>query len=387
MILRNTSTVYTKHTRVSIDTTLSQAQFPFSLQIHSYLNSYKDDCLRSWVDDTVPIIESGPKGQNVFTTDMQNKLHAAGLSVPIDNLPVHFVRRLSQDIVLLESTRLGLRRHGEAVFSRFTQFVDGFLWKSSNDAHALKARKHRKNVYDHPGSLEIDPEESSSESDVSFLFIPDSDCSSGHDADEKEKEDEEEEDEVEKHTVQIHEVYASLWANEKIILQCIDVLSILKESPIRLAAINREWDRHGSFGTCLEVIMGRLLDELQEILILASDIGLKTRVEYLYSTSQSFEDILNFLTTFQFRIQDRIGLRKKWNVIRLSMLCVSACGGGIRGAFINDLKNRFGNHRFDNLQKLGGLIQLISDALRNNLKNTRETNNEILQWFCQNYIR
>eukprot|EP01084_Bolivina_argentea_P002584 4779_1 len=363
---------------------------------------------------------------------MQHTLNAANLSVPIDNLPENFVRKLSKDIVLLEATRLGLRRHGDAIFPRLIKFVDEFLWKSSNDVHehALRARKpHKKRkprkvknqpqndgivgVGDDPGYPAFDEEESSSGDDEDGLLImPDSDDSDEEEdedaeekketeeeveeeiaepqQEEKEEKEEEEEDEVEEQTVQIHEVYASLWANEKIILQCIDVLSVLKESPIHLAAINREWDVHDSLGTCLGAIMTRLLDELQEILIQASSAGLKKGVDYLLSTSQSFEDLLNFLGKLQ--VQGVIGLRKKWNIIRLFMICVSACGGGITGTFINDLKNRFGDHRFDNLQKLGGLIQLISDALRNNNRkkqqiNAEERNNETLQWFCQNYIR
>eukprot|EP01084_Bolivina_argentea_P086584 156509_1 len=79
---------------------------------------------------------------------MQNRLHAANLSVPIDNLPENLVRKLSNDIVLLESSRLGLRRHGKNIFERLITFIDEFLWKSSNDVHehALRARKPRENM-------------------------------------------------------------------------------------------------------------------------------------------------------------------------------------------------------------------------------------------------
>merc|ERR1712176_1311365 len=146
-ILRIAQASHAKKSRVSIDRTLSQAQFPFSSHIHSYLSSYKDDCLRAWNDDKIPIIESGVRGQQKFTTEMQNKIHASNLSVPLDNLPENLVRKLSNDIVLLESTRLGLRRHGDAIFQRLINFVDEFLWKSSNDVHdhALRARKPKKN--------------------------------------------------------------------------------------------------------------------------------------------------------------------------------------------------------------------------------------------------
>eukprot|EP01083_Nonionella_stella_P134669 409688_1 len=74
-ILRIASTGHGKHTytRIQIDRTLPQAQFPFSSHIHSYFNSYKEDCLRSWEDAKVPRIESGVRGQHKFTSDMQNK--------------------------------------------------------------------------------------------------------------------------------------------------------------------------------------------------------------------------------------------------------------------------------------------------------------------------
>merc|ERR1712129_68375 len=119
---------------------------PFSSHIHSYLSCYKTDCWNAWNDENVPVISSNVRGQQQFTTELQNKLNAANLSVPIDNLPENLVRKLSKDIVLLESTRLGLRRHGPAIFERLIKFVDEFLWKSSNNVHehALRARKPRK---------------------------------------------------------------------------------------------------------------------------------------------------------------------------------------------------------------------------------------------------
>eukprot|EP01083_Nonionella_stella_P090653 253249_1 len=155
-LLSEPKIVHSKNTKVSIDRTLSQAQFPFSSQVHSYLSSYKDD---------VPVIESGIHGQFRLMTDMQNKLNvdAANLSVAIDNLPDNFVRKLSKDIVLLESTRLGLRRHGDAIFLRLIQFVDEFLWKSSNDVHehVFKGRRPRKNMNDIDDEEEIKEDEHS----------------------------------------------------------------------------------------------------------------------------------------------------------------------------------------------------------------------------------
>eukprot|EP01084_Bolivina_argentea_P213785 362997_1 len=102
--------------------------------------------------------------------------------------------------------------------------------------------------------------------------------------------------------------------------------------------------------------MMRLLNELHNQLIQANKKGLKERVDYLLGVFTSFESLLKHLSTINTK-REQIVLRQKWNMIRLSMICVRACPLGITGRFINDLKNRFGDHRFDNIERLGALIQ------------------------------
>eukprot|EP01083_Nonionella_stella_P088320 246055_1 len=245
----------------SIDDTLSKAQVPLSSHIHSYLSSYKDDCLAS--------IAPGTQGQTKLVTDMQNTFYVTNVSAAI-NLPENFVRKLSKDILLLEATRYGIRKHGDAMFKPLMEFVDELIWKSSKDVHehALRAKKLRKNM---------------------------------------------------EQTVQIHEVCASLWANEKIILQCVDVLSVLKESPIRLSAINREWEVDGSLDVCLVAIIRCLLGELRDILYQGAKEKVDCLVTSVLSPSQSFDDLLKWLDTFQ--VESTVELREEWNAIRQ---CISS---------------------------------------------------------------
>ena len=327
------------------------------------------------------------------------------------------------------------------MLEKLIKFVDEFLWRSSNDVHAyaLQTRKSKKkpkqkraadnnkggiqgiyNDWTNVGGVvdEEESEEESSEDDGDPLVIEDDDDSDevkddgqemkeNHDQDDdnnnnkvgilqanvEKKKEEDEVEEVEEQTVQIHEIYATLWANEKIILQLVDVLSVLKATPITLDAINREWGEgrdqqrrnERSLGECLGQIMTKLLDAVQTILIEATKQGLKERVDYLLSTSQSFVDILEFLGSDSVLYRDVETLRKKWNIIRLSMICVSACPGKITGTFIDNLKRRFGDHKFDNIVKLGALIQIISDTLGGDV--LQKHKNETLQWFLQNYIR
>ena len=397
-----------KSKRRNIDLSLRQAQFPFSSHIHSYMLSYKDDCLKEWKVDGVPVIESGQAGQTMFSTELENKLHAANLSVRIDNLPKDLVRKLSTDIVQLEATRLGLRRHGTEILPHIIKFVHEFLWKSSNDSHEaiLKRKKPRKDQRKKLESGNVggplanadDTDSDESDSDDDLDFAPDSydeDSESGgngeieatddekvQDEEGEVEEDEEEEEYLEHNTVQIHEIYATLWANEKIILQSVDVFSALRQFPLQLETLNKLWEKHQNLPQTLSFIMTQLLDEVEVSLKQAGTQKLQERASYLLSISQSFNDFFNFLDSLEYNQQTVRQMREKWNIIRLAMICVSACPERIGGDFISELTLRFQDHRFDDLGKLGGLLQLMGDALSQSA-NPEDT----LQWFCQNYIR
>ena len=359
------------------------------------------------------MIESGQAGQTMFATELQNKLHAADLSIRIDNFSEDLVRKLSADIVELEATRLGLRRHGTEILEHIIKFVHEFLWKSSNDSHeAILKRKRRKNKR-RDGKLNglVDSDSDSSDSEEEMLnIVEDTDSDdddddddidddesndSGEESESERKHDDSDDDEqldeddeneveedVEQTTVQIHEIYATLWANEKIILQSVDVLSALKQSPTQLEMLNRSWTNNQNLPQSLGPIMTQLLDELEESLKRASAQALQERVGQLLSTSKSFTDLFNFLDSLQYNEETVKQMREKWNIIRLAMICVSACPERIGGDFITDLTNRFRDHRFDDLGKLGTLVQLMADALPQNADR-----DEALQWFCQNYIR
>eukprot|EP01084_Bolivina_argentea_P150481 262797_1 len=58
---------------------------------------------------------------------------------------------------------------------------------------------------------------------------------------------------------------------------------------------------------------------------------------------------------------------------------------GITGRFINDLNKTFGDHRFDNIERLGTLVQNISEMMPNSIE--QKEKNKTLQWFVQSYIR
>eukprot|EP01084_Bolivina_argentea_P213786 362998_1 len=70
--------------------------------------------------------------------------------------------------------------------------------------------------------------------------------------------------------------------------------------------------------------MMRLLNELHNQLIQANKKGLKERVDYLLGVFTSFESLLKHLSTINTK-REQIVLRQKWNMIRLSMICVRAC--------------------------------------------------------------
>ena len=412
-----------KNTRHSIDRALSRSKFPFSSHIHSYLSSFKEDCLNAW-KQKMPVIESGPNGQKFFSKQMQMKLESASLTVRIDNLPEASVRNLSQDIIQLEATRLGLRRHGATILPHLVTFIHQFLWKSSIGTHddvlldkPRKVRKEQSNKVE-TGDVQIgggvvDQDEESSDDD-DFLDVQiqgdeEDEDSDGDEDDAKDDEkrdeppataaaddnkeekkdeedgqdDEEEEEEVEERNVQIHEIYATLWANEKIILQTVEVLSTLKDTPQRLVDINREWEQRGqNLAQCLGNIMNRLLEEVQSNLRSSTREAMQQRVQYLLSVSQSFTDVIHYLETLGFDKNIVDELRKKWNIIRLATICVSACPKKINNEFVDTLWRRFGDHKFDDLNKVGSLIQSMDQLMAND-----PNKDETLQWFCQNYMR
>eukprot|EP01084_Bolivina_argentea_P288302 494804_1 len=82
----------------------------------------------------------------------------------------------------------------------------------------------------------------------------------------KENEQKEKEEQYEEQlTVQVHEIYASIWSNQKITLQFIDVLSCI--NPIHLRKINKVWRKQNiQFIDCFGLIMQKVLKQLKELL-------------------------------------------------------------------------------------------------------------------------
>eukprot|EP01084_Bolivina_argentea_P248295 415301_1 len=182
-------------------------------------------------------------------------------------------------------------------------------------------------------------------------------------------------------TVQIHELYAALWANEKIILQCIDVLRVLKSEPITIQRINREW-RANTYKCrdlvhCLRSIIMKLLIEIQELVVRSSNEMLKYVIEDLLLVSDLFDHesiIYKYMDT-----ESRVLLQKKWNVIRLSMNVYRI--NPIPAQFIKIVIDRRLDI-FDDIQKLAEIMNRLAYVWDGSTNK-----NELLQLFLQEYIR
>ncbi|ETO27465.1 hypothetical protein RFI_09668, partial [Reticulomyxa filosa] len=113
---------------------------------------------------------------------------------------------------------------------------------------------------------------------------------------------------------------------------------------------------------------------------------MKHNLDRLASISQAFENIIQWLRK-GCRDQDVFEMvDRQWDQLKLSMLCLTTTDYQIQSdRFVDFIKMRFAQCRFDNFQLLKYLVEHIQGLLdRTNLK--AENKQEMLQWFVQNYI-
>ena len=101
-------------------------------------------------------------------------------------------------------------------------------------------------------------------------------------------------------TVQVHEIYASLWSNQKIILQFIDVLTCVKASSLK--NINVEWGKENiAFIDRFGQIMKRILTELKDLLQRQQQHkALKDKADKILAIANSFDAVLEYLQKHDF---------------------------------------------------------------------------------------
>ena len=190
-------------------------------------------------------------------------------------------------------------------------------------------------------------------------------------------------------TVQVHEIYASIWSNEKVTFQLIDILSTI--NPTYLGRINEIWNNQRMtyikrFGFITRRILEQLKDELtnltQKELILKAD-------EILRSVG-SFDGIFEYLQRNGYDETNQ--LIREWKRIYLSLICTTICvssdannnnGRAMDGDFITNLYNRF--QTFDKIEDLQWLINEIKTKLQATGNNLVETS-DLLQYLYQIYV-
>ena len=408
---------------MSIRFTINQLQFepkfPFSNHIHSYLSSYEADCLRAWRNESVSIIDSGNDGQRFLMQQIALKLQAANVKTRLDDFPESWVHQLTFDVLHFEADRLGLNLHGHVLSELLVHFIGGILFKLSRITHedrVMDITEENEEVYfeeessddDDFGDLVIGSDEEESEDD-DHVAIDIGDDTEDEDEDsndddhdrkswhEDEKEEEKDEKKQEERGVQIHEIYAAMWANEKIILQIVDLLSALRSAPGRMETINEEWlSTQQDFAESLGTLLNRFLEAMWTELTSYSD---ETRNEAARNVMAVKHSFMNIISDLKLRYHfDVAKLQNSWAHIHLAAICVSA-SDCIPWTFITDFKTRLddsapgdvGVYRwyFDTMS------QLISDYNQRYPRHrypaqwamNGRNKNETLQWLWQNCIR
>ena len=201
-----------------------------------------------------------------------------------------------------------------------------------------------------------------------------------------------EEEYKEQMTVQLHEIYASIWSNEKVTFQFIDVLSTI--NPIHLRRINETWNNNTRipFISCFGRIIREILKQLKESLINLTQTELKQKADEVLSIVGSFEGIFDYLAKMGYDETHRLIIN--WKRIHLSLICTAICVKDDRdnnndnavamdGEFIANLYNKF--QTFDKIEDLQWLINEIKQKLQSN-RLQQVAVNDLLQYLYQIFV-
>ena len=395
---------YGQQIKITTDTSLKSASFPFSANIHLFLSSWRKEIVDNYSKNSNILIgKAGKIGQIKLYNDMKEKwveIQKAFQS-PLDGLREKLVRLYLKDMILLESNKLGLSRysHNEPIFNNLIEFVIEFIMKSSNDVKKQFAEPQQNQLTE---AFSIDPIGSlydDSDDDDGFINDDDDDDDDGKDDEKgiemvkienKEEDDEKIEKNEQVKTVQIYELYCSLWSNEYIICSFINVLSILKGSAAKLKEILnieqeiRKRDTAKTLAIWLCDIMCDLVDYLPNTLKITDSAKSKQHITHLRSIQPSIGNCLKYFDDNRLYLNiNRLNeFKKQWSLIKLSVLALSTCND-TSGEVVSSIEKQYDSLKYDNYEALGVLLYFVAKGISD------DDNDKLakLQWFFQNYIK
>ena len=391
------------------------ANFPFSSNVHNYVLSFRSDVFAASKFDE-PIEESSKKGQQIINTTLRKSLKVANLSLQLNNLSPSLIKHLLYDIVQLEKCNLGISKYSNHLTTHLVHTACAFLWQSgkemknrSYDSSILdRVRRNHDRVSTNGGivglglfmdnhkyidfdssSAESDDYDSSSDDTATIVIVDDSDDNGekkhqnpdSNSSDGSDGSDGSYSEEVNFDSVQISDIYAALWTNERLLIEIITVLSSLRDSSHHLTRINKAWQGNNLIA-CIAGIMTELLQELKCHFEYALADTIKYRMDYLVSISSSFEYVLQYLERNNCHTFGEI--KRIWDSIHLALLIVRCCPN-VDGEFIKNQWTNYGDYRFHSACRLRQL--LIGMKMRMIKNQDGHSSEDKLQWFLQSYIR
>eukprot|EP01084_Bolivina_argentea_P169602 293997_1 len=346
-----------------IGATTCDVKFPFSSHVHAYVSKHKNVLLGIWDAERMSDEDQGYTDQHMLAMEIRNKLNAANLFVSLDNLSQTMIRKLSTDVAVLECTRMGVTKNPDSIFNAFVQFIDAFLWRSINDVHKYMLAERKLNAdletsksihdidkmkvqrkirkvcecefqhYETVPPQQLDPDTLNlTYSDKKHIIqchpnlhlllqykMSEADMDAEPPMQAIGSNDGIQEQIRQFQTIQIYEIYASLWANETIILQLVDLLSMFKDYPIILNQVNKEWDNAETLEACLSRVVATLFDKLHHLFTEKTKTHyFKNKFNNLMLRSTKFDGIFTLLQKFDLDVVSRLR-RKCLSIIDLPL--------------------------------------------------------------------
>ncbi|ETO17122.1 hypothetical protein RFI_20212 [Reticulomyxa filosa] len=206
---------------------------------------------------------------------------------------------------------------------------------------------------------------------------------------------------VEEVTFQVPELYAILWSHEQILHHFLEVLSVLKLKRAETERIHKGifvgmiiiintilcvnaivWSEKSGLKACVTEILTLLISNAQTSLNMPTQQSLKTQVERLQYVSPSFEYLLSWLQN----TSDAAELNKKWDLLRLEMLCFHALKFEAEMDILDVINTGFADGKFDNFDKFNALLKKMEKLISKLTRHDEQETNSIMQWFVQNYL-
>ncbi|ETO31731.1 hypothetical protein RFI_05388 [Reticulomyxa filosa] len=340
------------------------ACFPFSARVHAYLSSFRDTCFEIYERTKQNINERLLK---FLILQIHAFIQTTPLKIDLNCLSRDMMQRLLHDIVHLEAnTTFGLNRFPQQIYNILINNIYKFVDYASMDAFKMfGGSKPKKDVA-------IVKKETKEE--------------------EEKKEVVEEEKKIETVVVedikfQVTEVYAILWSHEDLLCNFVHILFVVYDYSRRdLEKMENIWQNQLTLHEYVAKMLAIVLDMMQKSLEITSVENMKHKLDHLSSISQALEHVMQWLNQGCSNKDLTKNLSRRWDLLKLSMLCVTAAKYQTRnGALTRSIKERFANYQFDNIDSLKALSILVQNSLNQDRVNENEIN-EVLQWLVQNYV-